>query len=479
MSPSRRNSGVWLSLTFAGIVAAYALLFATTPLAQAYGDVRDQQRICILLTGILGLLYWLSVLRGRHAIRTGWKWEWLGICLPAYALFQVLPLPLSVVGVVSPARARLVDLLVPMFPKPAWVPLSVAPAATVYHCLLMAMCGVVFLVVYDIGSRLTAHPWAVVLPLVVLAAAEAVLGLVQAHGGGQDAIATGTFKIRNHYSGFLEMVLPFAALRPMSILNREIGPGRRSEVVSIGPVLLACIGLGAAALILMGILASLSRMGFLSALGSMTFMGLVALCRGRSLRRTWPALAAVIVIVVLAMVFLLSGPFMMRFLETAQEDRPEVWRETGRLIAAYPLFGCGLGAYESAFYQYKASNPAFYQEYAHNDYLQYLAEMGVVGFVIGAVPLALILARLRRGWSQRFRPDGGWLSIACAGSAVAIGLHSIADFNLYIPADMLVFAWVMGIAGFSGAVHRHPHSAGHPDSIPVASGILGRSTPHR
>jgi len=475
---SRTNTGVWLSLTFASMVAACALLLATTPLSQAYAGVRDHHQICILLAGVLGLLHWLLVLCRNHTIRSGWKLEWLGVCLPAYALFQVLPLPLRLVRIISPARARLADAMGPIFPKPSWAPLSVTPSATVYYCLLMAACAIVFLVIYDIASRLTMHPWAVAVPLVILAASEAAFGLVQTQSRVPGGIATGTFAIRDHYAGFLEMVLPFAAIAPLAILNREFRRSR-SEVGSSGPVLLACIGFGAAALILMGILGSLSRMGFLSTVGSTTFSGLVALCRGRSWRQIRPVLAAGIVIAALAIFFLPSGQLITRFSQTSKEDRPEVWRETRRLIAAYPWFGCGLGGYESAFYPFKASNPAYYQEYAHNDYLQYLAEMGVVGFVMAAAPLAVILAKLRRGWSQRHQADGGWLSIACAGSAVAIGLHSIADFNLYIAANMLVFAWVLGIAASCGAVHQHPHSAGHPDSIPVASGIPGRSTLRR
>src|SRR5580704_3247483 len=113
MSSSGTNAGVWISLTFASVVAAYALVFATAPLAQAYAGVRDHHQICILLAGVLGLMHWLLVLRPRGVIRTGWKLEWLGVCLPAYALFQVLPLPLWLVRILSPARARLADALGP------------------------------------------------------------------------------------------------------------------------------------------------------------------------------------------------------------------------------------------------------------------------------------------------------------------------------------------------------------------------------
>ena len=457
MPRSRSNAGVWISLTLAGIVAACTLVWATTPLSQAYSHTRDHQEICVLLAGVLGLLHWLLAMRGARAAPTGWKWEWLGLCLPAYALFQLVPLPLGVLRLVSPARARLVDTLVPLFPKPGWAPLSVTPSATVYYSLLLAMCGIVFLVIYDIGGRLAAHPWAVAVPLIVLAAAEAALGLLQASDPKPEIVATGTFAIRNHYAGFLEMVLPFAVIYGLAVLSRQLRGGR-GHITSMTSVLAACVGFVAAGLMLMGILASQSRMGFLSTAGSCAFIGVAALRRGRSWRRMRPALAAGIVIAVLAVFLLPSSRFILRFSDTEQ-DRPEVWRETLPLIATYPLFGCGLGGYESAFYPFKASNPTKYQEYAHNDYLQYLAEMGVVGFLIAAVPLAAVLYRLPGRWSQRLGPDDGWVSLACAGSAVAIGLHSIADFNLYIPANMLVFAWVLGI---TAASPRDEGNKGHP-----------------
>jgi hypothetical protein len=38
------------------------------------------------------------------------------------------------------------------------------------------------------------------------------------------------------------------------------------------------------------------------------------------------------------------------------------------------------------------------------------------------------------------------VALGCAGSLIAILLHSLADFNLYIPANALVFSLVLGLA---------------------------------
>jgi hypothetical protein len=35
--------------------------------------------------------------------------------------------------------------------------------------------------------------------------------------------------------------------------------------------------------------------------------------------------------------------------------------------------------------------------------------------------------------------------VACAGALAAILLHSLADFNLYIPANAMLLAWIAGM----------------------------------
>jgi len=42
----------------------------------------------------------------------------------------------------------------------------------------------------------------------------------------------------------------------------------------------------------------------------------------------------------------------------------------------------------------------------------------------------------------------GWgaLAIGCLASMIAMLLHSLVDFNMYVPANGMVFAWVAGIA---------------------------------
>ena len=38
------------------------------------------------------------------------------------------------------------------------------------------------------------------------------------------------------------------------------------------------------------------------------------------------------------------------------------------------------------------------------------------------------------------------LAVGLVGALLAIGLHSLVDFNLYIPANALAVAWLAGLA---------------------------------
>jgi O-antigen ligase len=89
----------------------------------------------------------------------------------------------------------------------------------------------------------------------------------------------------------------------------------------------------------------------------------------------------------------------------------------------------------------------FTVDYAHNDYLQVLAELGIFGFVSGLCFVFRVIQKTLRGAVYATSIDARYISIACVASLTAILLHSLVDFNLYVPANGLVVAWIIGIAG--------------------------------
>jgi O-antigen ligase len=114
------------------------------------------------------------------------------------------------------------------------------------------------------------------------------------------------------------------------------------------------------------------------------------------------------------------------------------------MIRDYAIVGSGFGTFEAAFVRYKTSAPTVIDTHAHNDYLQLLAELGVVGaFGIG---LAVMLAFWRTTRAVRRAGSGTAQCFAAASLSafVAILLHSAVDFNMYVPANGLAFAWLCG-----------------------------------
>src|ERR1035441_2943276 len=75
--------------------------------------------------------------------------QWLVLAFAGLAVAQILPLPLSVVHLLSPARADLVGAAIPVLGPARFSPLSTVPAATVEHLMRFGGYLLVFLLVRD------------------------------------------------------------------------------------------------------------------------------------------------------------------------------------------------------------------------------------------------------------------------------------------------------------------------------------------
>jgi O-antigen ligase len=226
------------------------------------------------------------------------------------------------------------------------------------------------------------------------------------------------------------MALPFAIMWPIAAALRS------------GKLAIACLGAVAAITLLMGIALSFSRMGIVATVLACVTMGSLAVAASLPTKKGVLPVAAVCA-AGLASFFLFPPLELIQRFSTGDEGRVAVWRDTLPLIRAFPVFGCGLGGYESAFTRYKASLPMFNQDYAHNDYLQGLAELGIAGFaIVTTLGIVALKGAVRSIWTR----ETMYLGLACVGAITAIGVHSAADFNLYVPANATVLAWILGIS---------------------------------
>jgi len=432
---------------------AFLVLGALT-LTLSYAVLRDggveppDWRACLSAIGVVSVLCFAP--SRRVPLRPpDPKVRLLFLVLLAVAVVQVLPLPVAAIRILSPARAEMLAGSEPVLGKWTLAPLSTTPAAGLEQLLSLIGCAMVFLLVADLGARMRERPWLLVLPLIVIAFLEAILGLVQAYAAGGDVVARGTYVNRNHFAGFLEMCLPFAVVWPVWVLRRSYSP----RTTPARPALIACAGWAVAAVILLAIIHSLSRMGFFATLLSLLVLGLVALGTGRRRFRHWWLPAGLLTVVVsLAFVFLPPDRLIFRIAKIASTDaitadtRLQIWQETIRLIGAYPLVGCGVGGYESCMMRYQTTAHGYTVDFAHNDYLQVAAEQGIPGLLIWLALGALVTRSLWKVISRTTWREERYRSLACLGALAAISLHSLVDFNLHIPANAMTLAWIGGVA---------------------------------
>lgn len=164
-----------------------------------------------------------------------------------------------------------------------------------------------------------------------------------------------------------------------------------------------------------------------------------------------------------------------RFLTAPDEGyRLNVWKTAFRLWQTEPLTGTGAGTFALASRSLRFQADALDDICAHNDWVQGLAELGIIGFGLGLCVVVLHFSAGWRAFGEEFRRrnsvgGGGSLGAAMQAGAMAslaaCAVHSFFDFNLQVPANMLLLAMALGILA----------SPGRLSDARAASGFLNRA----
>lgn len=363
----------------------------------------------------------------------------------AYLVMQIVPLPLRVIEILSPARAAMAAQIAGVLGGQSWSTLSISPADTFQYLFRMAGYLLVFLIARRMASGLPpAELWRMLLPFAVLGGIEATLGIAQFLVSSSSMPATGTYINRNHFGGLLGLLLPPALAQAAVSLTRAIRRVRSAP--EHAHVLRACVWTALVTALLGGALCSLSRMTITSCTVS-AMVTLYALYRP-GLRTT----VSMVVGVVLLVAVLIPGVFVERFATLTTGDgrdigtRADLWKDSMAVVSAFRLTGSGGGTYSTALLPFKTVAPSFDVNFAHNDYIQHLSELGVVGVLPLVLLAAVVISRTFRSAWQASVIEERAVAAGCAGSMVSILIHSSVDFNLYIPANAALLAWIAGVA---------------------------------
>lgn len=254
--------------------------------------------------------------------------------------------------------------------------------------------------------------------------------------------ASGPFGIPNSLAGLLVLVLPsIAALA----LDRGRGLTLRLAAAYAAVCLLA------------GLLLTVSRGGWLALLLALSaapflYSGVPVWKRGlRSLAVLGAgALAALLLYVSVSDVRKRIDALAA---DGGERTRPVLWSAAWKIFEEHPVAGGGAGSYNTRFELYRPEDCQREPQWAHNEYLNTLADYGTVGFALVAVGLGgLFFAGWRRDYAGVSRPEFGDEALppsvkrGLVLGLLAFGLQALLDFHMKIPALALTFAVAAGLA---------------------------------
>jgi O-antigen ligase len=387
--------------------------------------------------------------------------------------FQILPLPVGLVRILSPGTYAFHKQFSPDFARMTLMTLSVVPSATFragLELLTYFLLGFLVIKTVNHGRQIRS----IIIGLVGIGVFEALYGLFELTKGAPRILfykkvfnlnsVTGTFVNQSHFSGYLEMIVPLAIgliIARTSFLSIGIKGIKEKILLITSQGILANILIALGTVIMsLGIIASNSRAGLVVLIFSFFMVfGLFALSFSRTgFRQLWiKNFIRIMFLAILALALYIGiGSSIQRFgLDNLlHEDRPLYWANVVKMIGDFPLFGTGLGTFVSAYPFYEKRGAAdMLLVHAHNDYLEYLAELGVVGtvFLLGCI-LTLVVQAVR-AWRERRNPEAKGMALGGIVSLAGIGLHTVTDFNLHIPANAALFTVVLSLT-FVAAFYR-------------------------
>jgi O-antigen ligase len=269
-------------------------------------------------------------------------------------------------------------------------------------------------------------------------------------------VATGTFVNRNHLAGYLELCLAVGVGFMIATLKDNPASGWRNW----GRGLLEAL-LGAKARVRIGLVIMVaalvmthSRMGNTAFFASLSIAGAIALLLSKRASRATVILLVSLIVIDLAVVGTFFGieKVVDRIEKTSLTTirRDEVNDHAAVLLADNLFTGTGAGSFYGVFPEYRQEDIGrLYFDHAHNDYLQFAIELGLIGFVpLLLAVLLCFVAALQAQW-RRSDPLLRGLSFASLMAIIALGIHSTVDFNLQIPANAATFMVILALGWIS------------------------------
>lgn len=251
----------------------------------------------------------------------------------------------------------------------------------------------------------------------------------------------GSFVNRHNFAAVMEMMLAV----PLGLLF--VGAVRRDKLL----LHVVAIALMASSLLLSG-----SRGGLVALVIEIIIL-VILTTRSRGRKNVLLKIGLSLLLAAAAVggaIFVGGDTSLTRFAESAEgpditSNRTQLWAETVKLIRDHVPMGSGLGTFGQAYTPYDPSSGYERAEQAHNDYLQMLADAGLVGLIIGALFLFWFFREgVRNVKSENTFRKG--VAVGAFAGCCAILVHSVFDFVLHVTAVSVSFLTLMALLVASG-----------------------------
>jgi O-antigen ligase len=239
----------------------------------------------------------------------------------------------------------------------------------------------------------------------------------------------GPYVNHNHYAGLMEMLVPIPLVLALS--------GMASDKARAAAAAAAAVMVGT-------IFLSGSRGGMLAIATELVILAVFLVRQKRGLGI--PVLVGLFLTIVVALLLWIGGGELSRRIATglthseiSSDTRFNIDIDGLRMFLKKPVLGWGLGTFPVVYPQFRTFYTNFFINEAHNDYLQLLVEMGLLGFGTMLWFLLTLYTRALKKIGNWTEEMSGATTLACVLGLTGILVHSAFDFNLQIPANAALF----------------------------------------
>ena len=386
-----------------------------------------------------------------------------GAVLVGIVVLQIIPMPRDLLNLLSPKTTELYQTFLEG-DLTSWRTISTAPHASVSGIILFLSYASVFTVVlqhYNTEEKIQGL-FRLIIVIGCSLAVLAVLTRVFRNGNvmwifpvraGEKAM--GPYINKNHFAGYMEMVIPIAMSYYLYTAGKMVLPSKEQNASRVQQALsfldnrkFASLSQGMVAVLLLtgGLFMSLSRGGISGYAVSMAVFAWMVRSR-RSLRKRAVFMALLGGVVAIAVIVAGWSMFEAR-LETSEQQgtmRIGTWTDAFSLARNFPLFGTGWGTFEKIYPAYQTAHPDLNFEHAENEYVEVLTDAGWIGLVALLGTMASGCFIILQRWRERHNTFVVSFTVGGITAFSAIIVHSLLDFNMRVPANALLMTVILAL----------------------------------